>query len=209
MARNNLYKRSFIILLYSITSTTISKCRPRRFHSFATVSSFEIQSRSRRSFGILPLGEYSLFYRRIISAIVNPCLAGAGLGGGGGWGVGALGGRATSSSRSLSRSLSLFCSSSRSRSLSRSCNSRSTLDGPGDPILRLYEVRINGGGGGSAPGGFWVTEWPLVPLLLVTVDGFTAGSRSLLIWSWGRWGRADAEVGAAGGCGGPEELWEG
>lgn len=96
--------------------------------------------------------------------------------------MGALGGRDTSSSRSLSRSLSLLCSISRSRSLSRSCSSSSTLDGPGDPILRLYEVRINGGGGGSAPGGFCATECPPVALLVTVEDGFTAGSRSLLIW---------------------------
>lgn len=78
-----------------------------------------------------------ILYRPIISAIVKPWRAGAGLGGGGGGcGVGALGGLATSLSRSLLRSLSLFCSISRSLSRSRSWSSSSTLEGPGELILR-------------------------------------------------------------------------
>lgn len=79
-----------------------------------------------------------ILYRPIMSAIVKPWRAGAGLGGGsGGCGVGALGGLATSLSRSLLRSLSLLCSiSARSLSRSRSWSSSSTLEGPGELILR-------------------------------------------------------------------------
>ena len=125
----------------------------------------------------------------MMSAMVKPCLVGAGLGAGlgagGGCGVGALD-TLDSSSRSLSRSLS----SSRSRSRSRSWSSRSTRDGPGEPIRRLlYDVSMRGGGGGRAPGGF-CARFPL----LVIVLGFTC-SRSRRICSCGR--KLLAELGPA------------
>ena len=130
-----------------------------------------------------------LVYRRMISAMVNPCLAGAGRSGGG-CGVGARATRDSSSlSLSLSRSLSLARSrsSSRSRSRSRSCSSRSALEGPGEPIRRrLYDVRMRGGGSGRAPGGFCPARLPL----LVIVLGFTC-SRSRRICRCGRGGRLD------------------
>ena len=67
---------------------------------------------------------------------------------------------------------------------------------------------MSGGGGGRAAGGFWVTEWA-AEAPLVTVDVFTAGNKSLLIWSWGLWGRDGAEADAVGADGGTEDPWEG
>ena len=137
--------------------------------------------------------------------MVNPCLAGCLTGPlatgscccccccGCGVGTrGALGGGAFSSARSLalcsnslSLCLSLLKSRSLSRSLSRSCNSRRTLDGPGEPSRLLYDDNIKGGGGGRAAGGF---GWPE---LLVTVDDFWCTCRrSRRICNCGRGGRA-------------------